>query len=74
MPRASDKVPAGSRVQGLIDATVDEIKGFLAVVFNMGLVKLPEMSDYWSKKDNLTQPWFRRMFTDSRSCSNFFTL
>ena len=43
------------------------MKGFLSVMFNMGLVKRNKLNDYWETKyRSQSTPWFRKMFIRSR--------
>ena len=47
--------------------TLSEIKGFLAVILNMGLVRKPSIKDYWQKRFGSTNtPWCRKMFSRNR--------
>ncbi|XP_023231813.1 piggyBac transposable element-derived protein 4-like [Centruroides sculpturatus] len=46
--------------------TVEEIKGFLAFILNMGLNKKSSIASYWSTSDSQNIPWFGRMFTKHR--------
>ncbi len=68
---ASQVINAGghrraSRIHQWTETCVAEMMGFLAVVMNMGLVRLPSINDYWSNEDNIGQPWFKRMFSRNR--------
>ena len=40
------------------DVNVKTIKGFMVVVFNMGLVTKNELTDYWSTRQSMNTPWF----------------
>ena len=42
------------------------MKGFMAVIFMMGLIKKKEINDYWSKRFILSTPWFNTMFPRDR--------
>ena len=46
--------------------TVDEMKGFLAVILNMGIVQLTNLEDYWSTDDTTNFPFFRSVFSRDR--------
>ncbi|XP_023221147.1 piggyBac transposable element-derived protein 4-like [Centruroides sculpturatus] len=48
--------------------TVKEMKGFLACVLNMGLIKKSSIASYWSTSDSQATPWFRKMFSKHRFC------
>ena len=36
----------------------NEMKGFLAIIFNMGLVNLPQIEDYWKRSWLIEVPFF----------------
>ena len=46
--------------------TVEEMKGFVAVVLNMGIVQLTNLKDYWSTDDTTNFPFFRSVFFRDR--------
>lgn len=47
--------------------TLPEMKGFLAVILNMGLYKKPTINSYWrTKSKSQSTPWFREMFSRDR--------
>ena len=46
--------------------TVEEMKGFIAVVLNMGIVQLTNLKDYWSTDDITNFPFFRSVFSRDR--------
>ena len=39
------------------------MKGFMVVVFKMGLVRKNEFTDYWSTRQSMNTPWFRMIFS-----------
>ena len=43
------------------NVNVKTVKGFMAVVFNMGLVGKNELTDYWSTRQSMNTPWFRTL-------------
>ena len=43
------------------------MQGFMAVVFNMGLVRKNEFTDYWSTRQSMNTLWFHMLF----SCDHF---
>ncbi|CAG2214196.1 unnamed protein product [Mytilus edulis] len=45
--------------------TINEFKGFLAAIYNMGLNKRPTLQCYW-KKGKQEYKWFRKMFPRNR--------
>ena len=49
------------------DVNVKTVKGFMAVTFNVGLVRKNELTDYWSTRQSLNTPWFPMMV----SCDHF---
>ena len=44
------------------DVTVDEMKGFVATILNMGILQLSNLKDYWSTDDTCDVPFFRYAF------------
>ncbi|XP_067120118.1 piggyBac transposable element-derived protein 4-like [Centruroides vittatus] len=48
--------------------TINEIKGFLAVVFSMGLVKKSKIAKYWATSGCTVTPWYGQMFSKHRFC------
>jgi hypothetical protein len=43
--------------------TMHEMKGFLACVLNIGIIKTPTTESYWSTLCSQATPWFVKMFT-----------
>lgn len=48
------------------DVDVAEMQAFLGLVIAMGVVKLPQMEDYWSTNPILHHPWFRSVMSRDR--------
>ncbi len=46
--------------------TLLELHGFLAIVFNMGIIKLPEFEDYWKTSWVAEIPFFSRVMPRDR--------
>ncbi|XP_023235982.1 piggyBac transposable element-derived protein 4-like isoform X2 [Centruroides sculpturatus] len=46
--------------------SVVEIRGFLACILNMGLIKKPYIASYWSTSSSQTTEWFGKMFPRTR--------
>nr|CAD7260670.1 unnamed protein product [Timema shepardi] len=46
--------------------TMQEIKGFLACILNMGIIRKPTIASYWSTLSSQATPWFGQMFTKHR--------
>ena len=46
--------------------TLEELMAFLGVTMAMGIVRLPEVSDYWAKSGILHLPWFCSIFKRKR--------
>ena len=42
------------------------MKGFIAVVLNMGIIQLNDLKDYWSTDDSTNLPFFRSVFSRDR--------
>ena len=43
--------------------TGDEMKAFIAVILNMGIIQLSDLKDYWSTNDTTNLPFFRSVFS-----------
>lgn len=48
------------------DVIPEEMLAFFGVVIAMGIVPMPEYSDYWSKTNILAHPWFPSIFPRDR--------
>ena len=48
----------------------EEMKGFIAVILNMGIIQLSDLKDYWSTDDSTNLPFFRLVF----SSDHFFQI
>ena len=55
-------------------ATVAEIKAFVGVILNMGLVQLSQLKDYWLTHETLNLQFFRRVFCRDRFLQLFWML
>ena len=53
-------------LNGWKNINVKTMKGFIAVIFNMGLIKKNLVNDYWSTRFSMSTPWFNMMFTRDR--------
>ena len=56
------------------DVNEIEMKAFLGVVINMGLIEVPELQDYWSQAFHSNIPFFGRIFSRRRFMQIFWTL
>ena len=43
-----------------------EMKGFIAVILNMGIIQLGDLKEYWSTEDTNNLPFFRSVFSRDR--------
>lgn len=59
-------VSPNSRLREWKAITVSEMKAFIAIVFNMGLIKKPTIESYWSKKASQSISWFRKLMSRNR--------
>ena len=41
------------------DVTIEEVKGMVALVINMGLVQMSNLKDYWNTDETCNIPYFR---------------
>lgn len=55
-----------SRTKKWLPTCVPEIKGFIACIFNMGIIRKPTIYSYWSTIPGMATPWFPQMFTRDR--------
>ena len=46
--------------------TIDEMKAFVGVILNMGIIQLPDLKDYWSKNTVTSLPFFSSVFPRNR--------
>ncbi|XP_052089776.1 piggyBac transposable element-derived protein 4-like [Mytilus californianus] len=46
--------------------TLTELKGFLATIFNMGIIRKPTIAMYWVKRSSQSTIWFRKIFSRNR--------
>ena len=54
--------------------TVQEMKAFVAVILNMGIIKIPDLKDYWSTNIVLNIPFFHSVFSRNQFFQIFGTL
>ena len=50
------------------------MKAFIAVILNMGIIKLPDLKDYWSTSNTTNVPFFRSVFSRNRFFQIYSTL
>ncbi|XP_067140739.1 piggyBac transposable element-derived protein 4-like [Centruroides vittatus] len=55
-----------SNLKNWTKVSVPEMKGFLACILNMGLIKKPTIASYWSTSSSQSTPWFGKMFPRTR--------
>ncbi|XP_078315855.1 acyl-coenzyme A thioesterase 1-like isoform X3 [Crassostrea virginica] len=56
-----------SRARKWVPVRIKEMKGFLAVILNMGLVRKPTIPEYWNKSHaSQLSRWFMKMFSRNR--------
>lgn len=55
-----------SRLKDWTNVTVAEMKAFLAIVLNMGLICKPTIESYWSQKSSQSTTWFRKLMSRNR--------
>ena len=56
------------------DITMVEIKAFIGLIIQMGLVQLSDIKDYWSTHTTLNLPFFRTIFARDRFLQIFWML
>ena len=69
-----DKLPPRSRLRKWKAVTRLEIKGFLATVLNMGIIKLPDLEAYWKTSWICEIPFFRTLMPRNRFQDIFWML
>lgn len=55
-----------SRLKSWINVTLQEMKAFIAVILNMGIIRKPTIESYWSKSSSQSTPWFSNMLSRNR--------
>ena len=63
---SSMEFTAGSLYKSWRPVTVEEMKGFVAVILNMGIIQLGNLKDYWCTSDTNDLPFFRSVFSRNR--------
>ena len=63
---SSMEFTAGSLYKSWRSVTVEEMKGFVAVILNMGIIQLGNLKDYWCTSDTTDLPFFRSVFSRNR--------
>ena len=58
--------PNNSLYQNWTPITTDEMKGFIAVILNMGIIQLNNMKDYWATDSTTNFTYFRSVFSRKR--------
>ncbi|XP_046828679.1 piggyBac transposable element-derived protein 4-like isoform X2 [Vespa crabro] len=56
------------------DLTVSEMKAFLGLILNMGIVRLSNIQDYWSKEEEFQVPFFSKIIDKGRFMQIFWML
>ena len=51
-----------------------EMKAFIGVMINMGLVQLAQLKDYWGTHETVNLPFFHRIFSRDRFFQIFWML
>ena len=46
--------------------TREEMKGFIAVILNIGIIQLNDLKEYWSTDGSTNLPFFRSVFSHDR--------
>ena len=58
---ATGRLTHKSRFRKWHPTTITEMKGFLSIVLNMGLIELPQIEDYWKTSWVSEVPFFSRV-------------
>lgn len=57
---------AGARIRQWVPTNIVELKKLFGLVLFMGVVKLPKLSDYWSKDEVISHPFPRTVMSRNR--------
>jgi hypothetical protein len=49
-----------------------EMKAFIAMILNMGIIQLSDLKDYWAIDDTINLPFFRSVFSRDRFVSDLW--
>ena len=60
--------------RGWRDVTLPEVKAFVGVILEMGLIQLSDIKEYWSTHETVNIPFFRRIFSRDRFMQIFWML
>ena len=63
-----------STLKGWKPVTIEEMKVFVALILNMGIIQLTRIKDYWSKHETVNVPFFRSAMARNRFLQIFNTL
>ena len=63
---AQGKLTRGSRFRKWRPLTLEEMNGFLAIILNMGVIKVPEIEDYWKTSWESQNPFFSHVMARDR--------
>ena len=60
--------------RGWWDVTLQEVKAFVGVILEMGLIQLSDIKEYWSTHETVNIPFFLRIFSRDRFLQIFWML
>ena len=63
---AQGKLTRGSRFRKWRPLTLEELNGFFAIIINMGVIKVPEIEDYWKTSWESQIPFFSHVMSRDR--------
>ena len=72
--RIAGKLGPSSRLGKWSPVSILEMKGFLGIIINMGIINLPEISDYWKLSWESNIPFFSRVMPRNRFQDIFYGL
>jgi len=72
--RADGKLTRRSRFSNWNPLTLVELYRFLAIMLNMGIIRLPELEDYWKTSWVAVIPFFSRVMARDHFESIFWML
>ena len=72
--RQADHLTPRSRFMNWQPISVSDLRAFLAVILNMGLIEVPTLEGYWSTSWECEIPFFRRVMSRDRFLQIFWML
>lgn len=62
----TNKYAKAEKLKNWKDVNKKDMMAFMAIFFNMGLIRKNSLNDYWSKRGCMSTPWFRFVMSRDR--------